>query len=63
MKQKANQEIRQALKRSGVYGWELADAFGLSDTRFCVQMRHEFTDEKKEKAIKLIAKIKKEKEN
>ena len=54
---KANEDIRMMLEKSGVRQWELAEAYGLSDARFCVRMRKEFPEDEKLRLYALIQQI------
>ena len=55
--EKANKDIREALKRSGVKQWELADKCGILNTRLCEKLRHELSSEEKYKLFSLIQEI------
>lgn len=52
-KLKANQEIRKALKASGMKHWELAVAIGVDETTICRWLRKELPDEKKNHMVNL----------
>ena len=54
---KANNDIREALKKSGVKQWELADKLGVANTRLCEKLRHELSGEEKCRIFNLIAEI------
>ena len=58
---KKNQEIRMALKKSGVYQWELADKCNLSPNYFVTKLRKELPEEEKLKLLSLISEIAEEK--
>lgn len=51
---KANQEIRKALKASGMKHWELAVAIGVDETTICRWLRKELPDEKKSHILNII---------
>lgn len=53
-KLKANQEIRKALKMSGMKHWELAAAIGVDETTICRWLRKELPDEKKNHILDII---------
>ena len=55
--EKANKDIREALKKSGVKQWELADKYDMDNTRFCVKLRHELSSDEKLKLFTLIQEI------
>lgn len=58
----ANQDIRDALYKSGVKQWELADKAGLSPNYFVIKLRHELPSEEKFKLFTLIQEIVDERE-
>lgn len=53
-KLKANQEIRSALKESGMKHWELAAAIGVDETTLCRWLRKELPDDKKSDILHII---------
>lgn len=53
----ANQDIKNALKESGVYQWELAKAAGYSSWHFSIKMREEFPAEVKKRYLDVIKEI------
>lgn len=55
--EKANKDIREALVKSGVRQWELAEKYGLSNTHFCAKLRKELTSEEKYKLFTIIQEI------
>ncbi|SCW28178.1 hypothetical protein SAMN05660484_00223 [Eubacterium ruminantium] len=54
---KANQDIKEALKKSRVKQWELADKVGLNSFYFSAKLRHELSNEEKYKLFMLIGEI------
>ena len=56
--EKANQDIKKALEKSGVRQWELAEWFGYTPSWYSVKLRHEFSSEEKLKAFTAIQEIK-----
>lgn len=54
---KANQEIRDLIYRSRLKNWEVADAIGISDSRFSVWLRTPLNDERKERVEKAISEL------
>ena len=52
-----NLEIRQRAKDKGILLWQLADGFGVTDSTFSRQLRREFPDEKRRRALELIEQI------
>ncbi|EOI46692.1 hypothetical protein UIW_01059 [Enterococcus faecium EnGen0315] len=60
---KANQEIRDLIYRSRLKNWEVADAVGISDSRFSVWLRTPLNDERKRRINNAISELlKKQKE-
>ena len=55
-----NQDIRNEIKEAGLFLWQIAEKVGISDTRFSVHLRHEFSPEKKAKIRSIIAELKAE---
>lgn len=58
----ANNEIREALIKTNVMQWELAEKYGLSEGRFSIMMRHELAADKKKLLLSMIREIAAEKE-
>ena len=56
-----NAEIREEIKTSGLYYWEVAEEYGLNDGNFSRLLRKELSEEKKEKIKMIIAKLRKQK--
>lgn len=56
----ANKDIRKFITDSGLRQWQVAEAYGLSDTRFSVILRHELSDDKKKAILEAIKELKKE---
>lgn len=56
---KANTDIRQAIKASGLRQWQVAHVFGLNDVNFCKKMRIELSVEDKARIYGIIAELKK----
>ena len=53
-----NVELRDAIRRSGYYSYEIAAAVGMSETAFSRQMaRSEFPEDKKEQILRTIQKM------
>jgi hypothetical protein len=57
---RANDEIREYAKKSGVYLWEVAAKYGITDTHFSRRLRFEFSPEEQKKALQYIDEIAKE---
>lgn len=39
----SNEKLKNYAKKEGVRLWMVAERFGLSDTRFSIKLRHEFS--------------------
>ena len=52
-----NVQVRRYAKQKGVYLWEVAKAFGVTDSHFSRRLRSEFTQEEKERAMRYIDRI------
>lgn len=53
-KSEPNQKIREAMKKSGLRYWQLADLIEISTGTLSVWMRHEMPEEKQERILQLI---------
>lgn len=60
MKEKRNLDIRNKLKETEIYLWEVADKLGISETHFVRKMRYELPQEEKDEIFEIINAIKKE---
>jgi len=54
MKAKANQEIRERAKGKGVFHWQIAEEYPLSDCNFSKLLRRELPQEKKQRILEII---------
>lgn len=54
----ANLEIREEIKKSRLFHYEIADALGISESAFSKLLRSEMDVEKKEKVMRAIKSIK-----
>lgn len=52
-----NEDIRECAEKNGVKLWEIADAFGITDSHFSRKMRYEFTPEENKRAMQAIKQI------
>lgn len=57
---RANQDIRDAAKRSGVYLWQVAEQINLNDNYFSRKLRHELPPEEKMRIFSVIEELGKE---
>ena len=55
-----NLDIRKAIKDSGMYQYELAEALGISDVSLTKWLRRELPDEKKNMIFEIIENWKRE---
>ena len=64
MKERANEEIRDLLKETGVKQWELAHEIGINESTLCRNLRFELSGKQKVVVISIIkALAEKKKEN
>lgn len=56
-----NEQIRNAIKTSGVKMWEVAEKLNISDGNFSRKLRKEFSEKEKEQIYTIINEIKMEK--
>ena len=54
-----NQEIRTAVKRSGVRMWQVAEALGIADTTLSKRLRKELPDNERENILEVISALEK----
>lgn len=57
-----NKEIREAARNAGVCLWQIAERLGMNDGNFSRKLRKELTQPEREKIMKIIAELRKEKE-
>ena len=60
---KSNQDIREAIKNSGVKYWQVAERFGVCDGNFSRKLRKEMPKEEKERIYTIIQNLKGENEH
>lgn len=53
---KVNRKIREAMKDSGMYYWQLADLMRISNWTLSVKLRHELPEEEQKRILSLIEK-------
>ena len=53
----ANIDLRNMLKKSGVRMWQIADYLQISEASFTRLMRHELSEDEKERIMKAIRNI------
>ena len=54
----SNQDVRKAIKQSGLTHWQVAEAFGVAETTFCRMLRRELSDDKKQRVYEAIETLK-----
>lgn len=52
-----NLEIRTAIRKARLYGYEVAAALGMSETSFSRMLRKELADEDKERVLAVIDRL------
>lgn len=55
----ANQDIRYYARVKDVALWKIADALGIAESTFSKKLRHEFSDEMKERIKNIINELSK----
>lgn len=55
-----NKDIRQAIERSGLKYWQVAERYGLSDGNFSRKLRKELPQYEKDKIYAVIEQLKSE---
>jgi len=55
-----NKEIKDSIKSTNLYQWQVAEALGIGESTFCRKMRRELPDEEKTIILSTIDKLKKE---
>lgn len=58
-----NERVRQAAKAAGVWLWQVAEYFGVSDSNFSRKLRRPFSADETERALTIIALIQKEQDH
>jgi DNA-directed RNA polymerase specialized sigma subunit len=56
-----NQEIREAVRHAGLFLWEIAEAYGISDSNFSRLLRKELDADTKARIYSIIAELSKSK--
>lgn len=62
MREKSNLEIRKKAKQESVYLWEIAEKLAISECHFIRKLRHELSQEEKDKIFNIINEIVKERD-
>lgn len=53
----ANMDIRNEIEQAGVLKWQIAERLGMTDSRFSVKLRREFSPEVKAKIRIIISEL------
>ncbi len=61
-KEKANNDIREAARKSGVFLYQIAKKLDISDSGFIVKLRYELSEADKEQVFNAIENIRAEQE-
>jgi hypothetical protein len=62
IKYNANEDIRELVKRDGIYLWQIAYNLGVSDSALSRKLRNELSLLEKNKVLEIIAILKKRRE-
>ena len=54
---KLNVDIREAAAEAGIWLWQIADALGITDATFSRKLRHEFSDQEKQRVLRVIKEL------
>lgn len=55
----ANTDVRNAIAKSGLRYWQIADTYGVTDGNFSRKLRKELPDEEKAKIFAIIERLSK----
>lgn len=55
---RANEKIRQAIEKSGLRYWQIADKLGITDGNFSRLLRKELPEEKQSEIYNIISELK-----
>ena len=53
----ANEEVKKAIRKHGIYHYQIADVMGLQDSAFSKLLRKELPDEKKKEIYAAITRL------
>ena len=56
-----NKEIKNSIKKAGLFQWQIAEAMGIQETALSRKMRHELSEEEKNTILEVIKKLQKNK--
>ena len=63
MKNKTNQDVRDAIIAAGIYQWQIADQLGMNEATLSRKLRYELKEEEKKAVYAAIEEVKKWVEN
>lgn len=63
MKNKTNQDVRDAIIAAGIYQWQIADQLGMNEATLSRKLRYELKEEEKKAVYAAIEEVKKGVEN
>lgn len=55
-----NLEIRRSIKKAGLFQWQVAEKYGVSESQFSRMLRHDLPSEEQEQILAIIQKLKEE---
>lgn len=53
----SNAIVRERIKSAGIFQWQIADQMNISETTLCRMLRKELPDDKREKILEAIEKV------
>lgn len=53
-----NAVIRERIKSAGVFHWQVAEALGVSESKFCRMLRREMPEDQQREVLKAVEKAK-----
>lgn len=59
MKNKTNQDVRDAIIAAGIYQWQIADQLGMNEATLSRKLRYELKEEEKKAVYAAIEEVKK----
>lgn len=53
-----NATVRERIKNAGVFHWQVAEALGVSESKFCRMLRREMPEDQQRKVLEAVEKAK-----
>lgn len=53
-----NVTVRERIKNAGVFHWQVAEALGVSESKFCRMLRREMPEDQQRKVLEAVEKAK-----